>query len=203
MLLEDRLINGSLQQIVAGFTRDPVLQQDLIQECLIHVWRLESQEPGHTRSWYLQSCRFRLQHWMASGRSVDSPKRDSVAKRIAINGDEDEPPLEEYHTNGELFEAVSFQDVVSTLGRHLKTRERQVLAGLADGRVLREIASELRLSYPTALKCRRIIATMVAKLGISAMPGSISRPSANSHRQSPGSKGDKLKREKSQNHRDG
>jgi hypothetical protein len=34
--------------------------------------------------------------------------------------------------------------------------------GLADGQVLREIAFELRLSYPTALKCRRTIAAVTA-----------------------------------------
>ena len=122
---------------------------------------------------------------------MDSPKRNSVDKRIPIDRNDEEPALEEYHTNGELFEAVSFQDVLSTAGRHLQQRERRVLAGLADGRVLREIASELRLSYPTALKCRRTIARVITRLGISVMPGNGKETLADSRRQSPTSESDK------------
>src|SRR5258707_13441723 len=131
MLVDDALMHKSLQQIVAVSTRDWVLHPDLMQECLIHLWRLESQKPGHTRSWYLQNCRFHVQHWLALGRSVDSLKRNGVEKRIPIGGNEDEPALQGYHANGDLFEGVSFQDVVSTVGRQLKPRERRVLDGLA------------------------------------------------------------------------
>ena len=104
---------------------------------------------------------------------MDSLKRNGIGKRIPINWNDDEPALNEYHTNGDLFEGVSFQDVVSTVGRHLQPRERRVLSGLANGVVLREIASEMQLSYPTALKCRRTIATMITKLGISPRRGRV------------------------------
>jgi DNA-binding CsgD family transcriptional regulator len=191
MLVEDALMHESLQQIVAVLTRDRVLRPDMMQECLIHLWRLESAKPGQTRSWYLQNCRFHVQHWLASGRSVDSLKRNSTDKRIPIGGNDEEPALEEYHTSGDLFEGVSFHDVVSTVGRQLKPRERRVLDGLADGKVLREIASELRLSYPTALKCRRTIARVITKLGISVMPGNGTETLADSRRQSPTSESDK------------
>ena len=172
MLVDDALMHRSLHQIVAVSTRDWVLHPDLMQECLIHLWRLESEKPGHTRSWYLQNCRFHVQHWLAAGRSVDSLKRNNPDKRIAIGGnDDDEPALQDYLIGGEFFERVSVKDVVSTAGGQLKPRERQVLDGLADGKALREIASELRLSYPTALKCRRAIARVITKLGIGVMPG--------------------------------
>jgi hypothetical protein len=172
MLAEDQKISETLRKIVCGFTSDQVLQQDMLQECLLWLCRVERDKPGRTLSWYLQSCRFHIQHWLASGRSVDSLKRNRADKRIAIEGNDDEPALQEYHTNGELFEGVSFQDVVSTLGLHLKPRERRVLRGLAEGQALREIAAELRLSYPTALKCRQTIATVISKLEISPPPGS-------------------------------
>jgi DNA-directed RNA polymerase specialized sigma24 family protein len=191
MLVDDTLMHESLQQIVAVSTRDRGLHQDLMQECLIHLWRLESEKPGHTRSWYLQNCRFHVQHWLASGRSVDSLKRNNADKRIPIDGNDDEPALQEYLTGGDLFERVSFQDVVSTLGLRLKPRERRVLDGLVDGMVLREIASELRLSYPTALKCRRAIAGVITKLGISVMPGRGTESSADWRRRSPTSESDK------------
>src|SRR5437899_5926931 len=84
-LVEDALMRGSLRRIVAGLTVDPVLQQDMLQECLVCLWRVESDKPGRTRSWYLQNCRFHVQHWLASGRSVDSPKRARVDNLISID----------------------------------------------------------------------------------------------------------------------
>src|SRR5436190_6790566 len=115
MLVEDTHIVELLRQIVARFTRYAELRQDLMQECLLHLWNLETQKPGHTRSWYLQACRFHLQHYIVSGRSLDSLKRAGASNSIPIEGNDDEPALQEHHTNGELFDAVSFADVVSTL----------------------------------------------------------------------------------------
>jgi FixJ family two-component response regulator len=123
--------------------------------------------------------------------------------RIPIEVNDDEPALQEYHTNGELFEVVSFQDVLSTVGRHLKPRERRVLGGLADGLMLREIASELRVSYPTALKSRRTIATVVTKLGISPMLNCGTEPLGGLAPGKPQLRGEKKEREKSQNHSNG
>src|SRR5260370_25227996 len=97
---------------------------------------------------------------------MDSLKRSGVSNRIAIDGTEEELALHEHHPNGEVFEAVSFGDVVSTLKREIKPRERQVLSGLADGMVLREIASEFGMSYPTVLKYRRKLAALTTRLGI-------------------------------------
>ena len=138
-----------------------------MQECLIRLWKLESEKPGRTRSWYLQNCRFHLQHWLASGRSVDSPKRANGNNRITIDGTNDELPVDTYHTNGELLDMVSARDIVLTLACHLKPRVGAVLGGLSDGLSLNEIALKLKLTYPTALKYRRNIAALTIKLGIS------------------------------------
>ena len=166
MLVEDACMHGSLRKIVAGLSVDPVLQQDMLQECLVCLWLVESEKPGRTRSWYLQNCRFHVQHWLASGRSVDSPKRARADKRISIDSGGDDAALEGYDTNGELFEAVSFHDIVATLSTRLTPNERAILQGLADGFVLRDIAYKSGLSYPTALKYRRKIAALTIKLGI-------------------------------------
>jgi DNA-directed RNA polymerase specialized sigma24 family protein len=166
MLVEEAPTREMLRQVVAGFTRDPQLLQDLMQECLLHLWKLETRKPGRTRSWYLQGCRFHLQHCLVLGRSLDSLKRSGSANRIVIDGDDEEPALHGHHTNGEVFDAVSFGDVVATLKREMKPRERQVLSGLADGMVLQEIASEFGMSYPTVLKYRRKLAALTARLGI-------------------------------------
>src|SRR5262245_30172991 len=111
--MEDHRTLDGLRRIVCRMSSDPVLQQDLKQEGLVHLWRISKRKPVRTRSWYLQSCRFHLQHWLASGRSVDSPKRARGDRRISLDGADNEAILGD--TNGELFEAVSFQDVVSTL----------------------------------------------------------------------------------------
>src|SRR5689334_7006679 len=52
-LIEDPQIQASLRLIVARFTSNPVLQEDLMQESLFHLWRIAGDEPGHTKSWYL------------------------------------------------------------------------------------------------------------------------------------------------------
>src|SRR5689334_11740759 len=100
-LLDDVLLHESLRHIVAGFSGNPALQEDLIQESLVHLWKVEREKPGQSKSWYLQSCRFHLQHWLASGRSLDSPKRAQADKRIVLEENDSEAALPEYHTNGE------------------------------------------------------------------------------------------------------
>jgi DNA-directed RNA polymerase specialized sigma24 family protein len=170
MLIEDANICQTLEKIVSKLTLDSALRDDLMQECLIRLWKLEKDEPGRTRSWYLQNCRFHLQHWLDLGRSLDSPKRAGGDCRVTIDGVNDELPAEWYHTNGELLELVSARDIVSTLACHLKPSENAVLGGLADGLVLNDIADKLKMSYPTALKYRRKIAALSIKLGILRPP---------------------------------
>jgi DNA-binding CsgD family transcriptional regulator len=166
MLIEEPKMRESLRKIISRFSSDPVLLQDMMQESLVHLWRIEREKPGRTRSWYLQNCRFHLQHWLAAGRSVDSPKRTNGDKRIPIDGMNHETVLQDYHTNGDLFDSVCARDMVNVLALYLKPHEQAVLGGLADGLILREIASKFTLSYPTALKYRRKIAGLTAKLGM-------------------------------------
>jgi hypothetical protein len=101
---------------------------------------------------------------------VDSLKRAHGDNHVTIDGVGDELPADWYHTNGELIEMVSARDIISTLGTHLRPRERGVLSGLADGLVLRDVAVKVKLSYPTALKYRRKIAALTIKLGIASPP---------------------------------
>jgi len=165
--VEDSSLQESLRSIIAGLTANAVLQEDLMQEGLVHLWKVARDNPGQTKSWYLQSFRFHVRHWLAAGRSLDSPKRAQPGKRIALDENDSEVALPEYHTNGELFEAVSFRDVVSTLAKHLKPREQIVLCGLAEDLSVSEIASRFGISRPTVLKDQRKIAALTIKLGIS------------------------------------
>src|SRR5690348_2046524 len=74
---EERAIRQALIRMIQGTTGNAALRDDLLQEALVHLWLIQTQRPGQTRSWYLQSCKFHLQHYLASGRSVDSAKRRS------------------------------------------------------------------------------------------------------------------------------
>ena len=181
-LVEDYFLQESLRRIVAGVTRNPALQEDLVQESLVHLWKVEREKPGQSKSWYLQSCRFHLQHWLASGRSLDSPKRAQTDKRIVLDENDSEAALPEYHTNGEVFEVVSFRDVVSTLAEHLKPRQQIVLCALAGGFSVSEIVSRFGISRPTVLKDRRKIAALTVKLGeqrnFCELPTTTSNPEA-------------------------
>jgi DNA-directed RNA polymerase specialized sigma24 family protein len=168
LLLEDNEVVASLERIVNRLTIDPNSRQDLLQECLLCLWRAENQTPGHTVSWYLQGCRFHVQHWLAMGRSLDSPKRAGAGRRITIAGDEEEAALADHHDNGELIDRVCVRDLIVALAKKLKPTERSVLDGLAAGLTLQEVASATRLSYPTVLKYRRKIAALAVKLDFAA-----------------------------------
>ena len=183
MLIEDTGIRKSLRAIITRSGANQALHEDLMQECLVRLWRLESEGPGHTRSWYLQNCRFHLQHYLAAGRSLDSLKRADGDKRITIDGVSGALPFEGYDTNGELLELVCARDIVTTLECHLNHVESALLGALADGLVLRDIAVKLKLSYPTALKYRRRIAALTIKLGISPPPPHKKRNRRNRSRQ--------------------
>src|SRR6266496_262424 len=136
MLIDDRKIHLVLQKIVARLTTDEMLQDDLMQECLVRLWNIERDEPGRTRSWYLQNCRFHLLHWLASGRSLDSLKRIDGNNRVTIDGVSDEFPLHGSEMNGELLAEVSANDLISALMCRLKPCESAVLRGLAEGLML-------------------------------------------------------------------
>lgn len=166
LLLENNKIVDSLRGIVGRFSADPTSRQDMLQECMLCLWLAERENPGRTVSWYLQRCRFHVQHWLVLGRSLDSPKRATIANRISVDAQDEEPALAEYHTNGEVLDAVCVRDLITTLAKWLKPNERFVLGGLAAGLTLREVASKSKLSYPTALKYRRKIAALTLKLGI-------------------------------------
>ena len=165
MLIEDPGIVQSLKRICARLVADPTMQADMMQECLFHLWITEREKPNQTRSWYLQSCRFHVQHTLGAGRSLDNPRR-AESEVVDTNGEH--PALSEYHTDGELFEAICFQDTLETLQGRLTERQLAVLSGLVKGQSVSEIASAASLSYPTVLKYRDMIAGLTTKLGITS-----------------------------------
>jgi len=170
MLTDDTGFSQAVRRVVTRMAANPAHHDDLMQECLIQLWRLESEEPGRTRSWYLQHCRFHILHWMGSGRSLDSLKRANGNLRVTLDASGYPLAMGGDLGHGELLGMVSARDIVSTLACQLNPRELEVLEGLADGLALNEIAEKLGLSYPTVLKYRHKIAALTIKLGIPPPP---------------------------------
>jgi DNA-directed RNA polymerase specialized sigma24 family protein len=164
MLIDQAEINERLSKIVSKLTTSVVLREDLMQEALTHLWQEESRLPGQTKSWYLQSCKFHLQHCLQAGRSIDSGKRRDG--QVHIDHDEE---------SGELFalgvtESVAFshtseREAVTWLSARLRPMEQTVLSQLTKGWGVREIARQLSVSHPTVTKSRRKIAGLLRRLG--------------------------------------
>jgi DNA-binding CsgD family transcriptional regulator len=170
MLFEDAGVRDNLRRVVARFTSDPYSREEMLEECLVHIWLVETEKPGRTVSWYLQSCRFHLHHCLQLGRSVDSPKRSGAATRVPIDGMDATGQDLASQTEANLFGTVSCNDLIAAAARYLTPREKLVLKGLANGLPLRAIATSLDLSYPTALKCRRRIAAVITRLDFEGEP---------------------------------
>src|SRR5436190_17355315 len=88
-------LRESLDQMIRRLTPNVALREDLLQEAMIHLWLTETRRPGQTRSWYLQSCRFHLQHYLNCGRSIDSAKRWRDQLPLNEHWDEEENSNEE------------------------------------------------------------------------------------------------------------
>ncbi len=166
MLIDDERTRKLLYRIVCLLTSDTELREDLIQEAMVHLWLLEERRPGQSRSWYLQNCKFRVQNYIAAGKSVDSLKRRNG--RLSSVGDDHD--IGEFagqqNLDEALFAQLSARDIISLLSSRLTEFEQSVLHHLAEGLRAREIATQLKVSHPTVIKHRRKIAAVAIKLGI-------------------------------------
>src|SRR5215471_16603655 len=118
MYLDKPATREALLKIITTITRHEALQDDLLQEALIHLWMIETRRPYQTKSWYLQSCKFHLLHYLGAGRSVDSAKRR--------NGQLAETELtlwleeaEQVDAEDAVLTAVCANDLLSLLSRRL------------------------------------------------------------------------------------
>ena len=162
MRINNASIVNSLRGLITRLTGNHSLQQDLLQEALIHLWLIETRRPGQTNSWYLQSCRFHLQHYMSSGRSVDSAKRRAGQVEMAESPEIEETEIAEPQDS--LLSEVCSRDILGMLSEHLSHHERAVLKCLAEGLGPREIGRRLRISHTMAIKHRCKIAEVLTQL---------------------------------------
>jgi len=161
MIYEQRHTRGLLRGIVRRLTTERGLEEDLIQEAIIHLWLREREKPGQSRSWYIQSCRLHLQNFLRRGRSVDDGKRRHVAgPPIAVEPQEDL----EARVDDTLLSLVCARDLVAELSKWLTPVEKQILSLAHDGLSSREIGERLDLSHTSILRRQRNIAALASRL---------------------------------------
>ncbi len=164
MYVDEPLVKDALGRLVRNMTACVALREDLLQEALIHLWLTEAHRPGQTKSWYLQSCKFHLQHYLASGRSIDSAKRSNSRLAFADEAEEEHAFPEPADSGNSVLAWVSAREIIALLSRHLLPQERAVLACLADGLGPREIGRRLNISHTMAIKHRYKIASLFSQL---------------------------------------
>jgi len=160
-----------LIRMVGMITPNFAMREDLLQEGLIHLWLTETRRPGQTRSWYLQSSRFHLLHYLGSGRSVDSPKRGRGHMPVVDDSDQAEELPALVDPGDSVLSQVSARDIISLLSTHLSLDEHAVLDGLADGFGMREIGRRLKMSHTMVMRHRSKIASLLIKFEGPAFPG--------------------------------
>ncbi len=166
MLFERPEAQQLLCRIVAQLSNDATWRDDLLQEGMIHLWRLEERQPQQTLSWYLQSCRFHLRDYLALGRSVDSWKRRHLLVSVPAQGQDDDEPAQHAVADTVIISEISAEEMIGMLNRRLTPGQRLVMAGLAEGFSCREIARKLKVSHNAVAKHRRKIAAVACELGI-------------------------------------
>jgi DNA-directed RNA polymerase specialized sigma24 family protein len=164
MYFEEPSIQDSLIHMIRRMTSNPTLRDDLLQEALIHFWLTESRRPGQTKSWYLQCCKFHLQHYLASGRSLDSNKRRAGQASVDSWADDQDDLFEQLDSGHSVVTLVSTREIISLLSQQLLPHEKAVLNCLADGLGPREIGRRLNISHTMAIKHRCKIAQLLTRL---------------------------------------
>jgi DNA-directed RNA polymerase specialized sigma24 family protein len=163
-LVNDFMTVAKLRRIAETMSSDLSEHEDLVQESLLHLWLTEIRRPGQTTSWYLQSCRFHLQHYLARGRSVDSRKRVISRTNLFESNEPMRPELDLTPGCHDASAETYLNDDIRVLSARLTPVEKKMLDYLMDGLTLRDTALKLGISFPTALKRRRRIAALFKRL---------------------------------------
>jgi DNA-directed RNA polymerase specialized sigma24 family protein len=138
---------------------------DLAQEALIHLWRLEEERPGESEHWYLQGCRFHLQNQLHRGRSVDSRKRVRAQVPNGNESEDENSVLDGLCPAQSCWEEISVNDFIEVIGKGLSGVEQATLRCMAEGLSGRETAKRLGVSHSLANRHRNRIAALALSLG--------------------------------------
>ncbi len=170
MFVDEVSTKESLVRMIRRATPNHALRDDLLQEALIHLWLTEARRPGQTKSWYLQSCKYHLLHYLASGRSVDSAKRGGGQLPPGRDAEGRDEFFEQVDSGNTVLNWVSARDIISSLSPQLLPQERAVLHCFADGLGPREIGRKLKMSHTMVIRHRRKIASLFTRLELPICP---------------------------------
>jgi RNA polymerase sigma factor (sigma-70 family) len=170
MIFEQPKTRRTLKGVVRRLTTERDLEDDLIQEAIIHLWLREKERPGQRPSWYIQSCRLYLQNFLRKGRSVDGGKRRKAVD-LLVDGEAQE--VLELRTDDTLLSLICARDLVAVLTEWLTPLERRILELCNEDLSLREIGQRLNLSHTSILKHRRAIAALGERLSVTRTPGKV------------------------------
>jgi len=166
MLLHANETQLKIAQVVNCVTHSPDLRQDLMQEALLHFWQKESESPGQTLSYYLQSCRFHLLDHLKHGRSLDSPTRSHLRTELHKDSEDEETLPAELTSPENAFESAVNSDLFNALAEHVDEMNRSILMLAQNGAGVREISRELRISHPAVVKRFRTIRDTAIRVGL-------------------------------------
>lgn len=158
-----------INQIVHTFIFATEWREDFRQEALVHFTRILASRPGHTLSWYVQSCRSAIRDRLKQGKSVDSLKRHK--NRYSIHselGNEDRVVHPDLicHSNPHL--ETSVLDAYEVVSGQLDQQNRLILRMLFEGYGVREIARRLGVPHQAVSEGRRRIGKIALQMGIRA-----------------------------------
>ena len=166
MLYEDVQIQSVLWRMTARLTSDHHLRQDLMQDGLVHLWKIELHHPGNTTSWYLQSCEFHLRNVLRHGRSLDSPRRKGhfgISLSILSSILED---LIQFRYEECIVSEVHQAEIIRELSSQLSALDLAILKRLINGESTREIGRRLGRSAMAISKSRKRIRETVEQTGL-------------------------------------
>jgi DNA-directed RNA polymerase specialized sigma24 family protein len=164
-MIEDTAVRRRLLAIALRLERDGYSCEDLMQEALLHLWLESARRPGQTLSWYVQSCRFHLQHLIASGRSIDSAKRRCGHAGPLDTAEEMEDSIESLSAGDDVVSEVSAHEMFALLANRLQLKQRLVLEWLVDGFGPSDIGRKLNVSHAAIVNFRKKLASMLAGIG--------------------------------------
>lgn len=177
MPITDPELQRLLRTIVRQLAPEPAWHDDLMQEALLHWWRLHQERPNQLPAWYVQGCRFHLRNYLRRGRSVDSERRAWRQTQWA-SGVDDDGDMELPDTGESVWREISANDLISTLSLWLTRDEEAVLHCLADGLSARETALRLNCSHTMVNRWRHRIADVAVQLGVEMPPTAMPKPLA-------------------------
>jgi hypothetical protein len=114
----------------------------------------------------LRSVRFHLHHFMASGRSVDSPKRRSARAAFSENSDGSGHWRDILESDQGIMSAIYARDLFSVLFQRLEPIDQLILSALAEGFGVCDTAARLNISHQTVIRGLIRIAASAMKLGV-------------------------------------